>query len=74
MLAKADDLGAGMLLADCDGEQALGVGFGTDAIGFFGAVVTFAIVIGTLDLGVGIAGERARLPGAACDPGRLQPR
>jgi len=53
---------------------ALGVGFGADAVGFLAAVVTFAIVIGTLDLGVGIAGERARLPGAACDPGRLPPR
>jgi MFS family permease len=53
---------------------ALGVGFGADAVGFLAAVVTFAIVVGTLDLGVGIAGERARLPSAACDPGRLQPR
>lgn len=53
---------------------ALGVGFGADIVGFLAAVVIFAIVIGTLDLGVGIAGERARLPGAACDPGRLQPR
>jgi predicted MFS family arabinose efflux permease len=53
---------------------ALGVGFGADAVGFLAAVVTFAIVVGTLDLGLGIAGERARLPGAACDPGRLQPR
>jgi hypothetical protein len=53
---------------------ALGVGFGADAVGFLAAVVTFAIVICTLDLGVGIAGERARLPGAACDPGRLPPR
>jgi sugar phosphate permease len=52
----------------------LGVGFGADAVGFLAAVVTFAIVVGTLDLGLGIAGERARLPGAACDPGRLQPR
>jgi predicted MFS family arabinose efflux permease len=53
---------------------ALGVGFGADVVGFLAAVVTFAIVVGTLDLGVGIAGERARLPSAACDPGRLQPR
>jgi predicted MFS family arabinose efflux permease len=53
---------------------ALGVGFGADVVGFMAAVVTFAIVIGTLDLGVGIAGERARLPSAPCDPGRLQPR
>ncbi len=53
---------------------ALGVGFGVDVVGFLAAVVTFAIVVGTLDLGVGIAGERARLPGAACDPERLQPR
>ena len=53
---------------------ALGVGFGADVVGFLAAVVTFAIVVGTLDLGVGIAGERARLPGAACDPEQLQPR
>ena len=53
---------------------ALGMGFGADVVGFLAAVVTFAIVVGTLDLGVGIAGERARLPGAACDPDRLQPR
>jgi MFS family permease len=53
---------------------ALGVGFGADVVGFLAAVVTFAIVVGTLDLGLGIAGERARLPGAACDPDRLQPR
>jgi sugar phosphate permease len=53
---------------------ALGVGFGADIVGFLAAVVIFAIVIGTLDLGVGIGGVRARLPGAACDPGRLQPR
>jgi hypothetical protein len=52
----------------------LGVGFGADVVGFLTAVVTFAIVVGTLDLGVGIAGERARLLGAACDPDRLQPR
>lgn len=53
---------------------ALGVGFGADIVGFLAAVVIFAIVIGTLDLGVGIVGERARLPSTACDPGRLQPR
>jgi MFS family permease len=53
---------------------ALGVGFGADVVGFLAAVVTFAIVVGILDLGVGIVGNRARLPDAACDPERLQPR
>jgi len=53
---------------------ALGVGFGADVMGFLAAAVTFAIAVGILDLGVGIVGERARLPSAACDPERLQPR
>jgi MFS family permease len=53
---------------------ALGVGFGADVAGFLAAVVTFAVAIGALDLGVGIAGEWARLPSAGCDPERSQPR
>jgi len=53
---------------------ALGVGFGAGVVGFLPAVVAFAVGIGALDLGVGITGERARLPGASCDPGRSQPR
>jgi predicted MFS family arabinose efflux permease len=53
---------------------ALGVGFGADVVGFLAAVVTFAVAIGALDLGVGIAGEWARLPSAGCDPERSQPR
>lgn len=53
---------------------ALGVGFGADAVGFLAAVVAFAVVISVLDLGVGAAGARARLPGAGCDPDQLPPR
>jgi predicted MFS family arabinose efflux permease len=53
---------------------ALGVGFGADVVGFLAAVVAFAVAIGALDLGVGIAGEWARLPSAGCDPERLQLR
>jgi hypothetical protein len=53
---------------------ALGVGFGAGVVGFLPAVVAFAVGIGALDLGVGITGERARSPGASCDPRRMQPR